>query len=78
MVGLLALIHLIVKHPQGRIKGVGGIRYGIACDPERAYIATNTNNECGTGDPAAVNCSGCKAEIEKQKMAAVIGEPVNI
>lgn len=74
MVGLLALVHHVIKTPQGKIVGMGGLRYGLACDPGRSFIATITNNEHGSGDIQAVNCPGCLAAYERNKPTAVNGQ----
>jgi len=67
---LMALVHLLIPDPQGRIMGGDG-RYRMACDPSRHYLATTTNQEAATGDPEAVNCPGCLEVIAK----ASIQEP---
>ncbi len=62
-VGLLVLIHYLVKDPKGRIRGLAG-RYRLACDSQRAYLATTTNQEAATGDLRHVNCPGCLAAVQ--------------
>lgn len=76
MVGLLGLTHFLVRNSKGLLRGYGGLRYNVACDPKRAYLATMTNEEHMTGDSGFVNCLGCVAEIEKQKMAPQQGSPL--
>ena len=58
-VGVLALVHLLVQDPQGKVRGAGGVRYRVACEAGRAHLATPTNQEAMTGDPTACNCPGC-------------------
>lgn len=64
LAGLLVLIHLLVPHKAGHLIGTGGVRYMLACDETRAYVATVTNQEAGSGDLAAVNCPGCLAAAQ--------------
>jgi hypothetical protein len=59
LVGLLALVHLLVRDKAGPVRGVGGLRYKLACDEKRAYLATVSNQEAATGDVRAANCPGC-------------------
>lgn len=59
MVGLLAQVHFLIPDRNGPVEGVGGLRYRLACDDKRAYLATATNQEAATGELAAVNCPGC-------------------
>lgn len=59
LVHLLVLTHLLVIHPEGRIKGSGGLMYRVACAEDRAHLATNLNQEAATGDVRHVNCPGC-------------------
>lgn len=60
-----ALIHLLVRDPQGKIVGEYQRRYKLACDASRSFIATQTNGEAGTDQVAAANCPGCLAEAHK-------------
>jgi hypothetical protein len=53
---------------KGPIIGDGGLRYRIACDQSRAYLATVTNLEAATDNPKIVNCPGCRKEAIKQKL----------
>lgn len=57
-VGVLALVHFLVKDPKGPIRGGEG-RYRLACDAARVVLATNTNREAASGMFEAVNCPGC-------------------
>lgn len=67
MIGVLALTHFLHRNPQGKIVGMGGLRYQIACDANRAYLATMTNQEAATDQLPVVNCPGClKAAAEKK------------
>lgn len=76
MVGMLSLVHFLHRNPKGKIVGMGGLRYQLACSEERAHLATLTNDEAATDQLAAVNCPGClKAAVEKKlkdKQGAVI------
>jgi hypothetical protein len=63
-VGLLVLTHLLLPHPQGPILGKAG-RWVIACDDERAYLATATNLEAATDNAKIANCPGCIAKAEQ-------------
>lgn len=65
MVGLNTLIHFLLPTPKGKILGAGGLRYNLACDVERAYLATVTNDEAATGDIECVNCPGCLDAADK-------------
>ncbi|MCI0333548.1 MAG: hypothetical protein L0228_10035 [Planctomycetes bacterium] len=80
MVGVLALTHFLHRNPQGKIVGMGGLRYQLACDQSRAYLATLTNEEAATDQLRAVNCPGClKAAAEKKlkdKQGMMIDEAV--
>lgn len=71
MAGLLAQIHLLIPDRHGPIEGVGGLRYRLACNSTRAYLATHTNQEAATGELAAANCPGCLAEADKLKIKRV-------
>ena len=59
LVGLLTLVHMLVRDNNGPIRGMGGLRYKLACDGKRRTLATNTNQEAATGDLRACNCTGC-------------------
>lgn len=73
MVGMLAMVHLLIRAKEGPIEGMGGLRYRLACDSVRSYLATHTNQEAATGEIAAVNCVGCLAEAEKLKIKQPAG-----
>lgn len=62
-VGLLVLIHFLVPNQQGKIVGSDG-RYSVACDADRAYLATETNLEAATGQLSCVNCPGCLTAVQ--------------
>jgi hypothetical protein len=68
MVGLLVLIHYLVRDPKGPIVGSQGFRYRFACNPPRVVLATETNKEAASGDLAAVNCPGCLKAVHDQKL----------
>lgn len=59
MIGVFTLTHFLTRDPMGPIKGMGGLRYKLACDGQRAYLATNTNNEAATDQPDVVTCPQC-------------------
>lgn len=61
------LIHFLVRDSKGPIYGQMGLRYRMACDARRSYLATPTNGEAATGDPTSVNCPGCLAAPELLK-----------
>lgn len=64
MVGLLVLTHLLIRDAKGPILGAMG-RWRIACSTKRAYLATATNLEAATTEPAIANCPGCLAAAEQ-------------
>ena len=64
MVGLLVIIHLLIRDAKGPIKGQMA-RFRVACNTKRAYLATLTNMEAATGDPSIANCPGCRAEAKR-------------
>ena len=67
LVGILSLVHFLHRNPKGRVVGMGGIRYQLACDESRAHLATLSNDEAATDQLQAVNCPGClKAAAEKK------------
>jgi hypothetical protein len=65
MIGVLTLTHLMLPAKDGPIIGAGGLRYRLACDKDRAYLATVTNNEAASPIPAVTNCPECVKSIEK-------------
>lgn len=65
MVGVFALVHLVLPLEGGKIRGAGGISLSLACDPDRDYLATRTNNEAASDDIEAVNCPQCIANAKK-------------
>lgn len=65
LIGVLVLTHLLVRHEQGPIIGKGGLRWAIACDEKRAYLATATNQEAATDNAEVANCPGCLQNAEK-------------
>lgn len=67
MIGLLTLIHFLHRNPKGKIVGAGGLRWQLACDEPRAYLATMSNDEAASDQLQVVNCPGClKAAAEKK------------
>ncbi len=73
MVGIFVLIHMLIPVEDGPLGGAGGVRYALACDEQRAYMATTTNLEAASGDIECVNCPGCVANaatlgIEKGRL----------
>lgn len=58
-VGVQVLTHWLVQDPKGPIEGDGGLRWRIACDNDRAYLATFTNLEAATRAVEVANCPGC-------------------
>jgi hypothetical protein len=78
LIGMLALVHFVVRNKEGRIRGAGGMRYSLACEPKRAYIATETNGEAGSDQLECVNCPGCLKIAFDQKLAANQGNIVNV
>jgi len=72
---LLALIHLLVKDPEGKIQGQFA-RYRIACDPGKDYIATPGNNEAGTNNPNVANCPGCLKAVGHSVSTDLIGRSI--
>lgn len=74
LLGLLVLIHLLVADPHGPIAG-SGMRYRLACDERRAYLATATNLEAATGVPSVANCPACLMRAHELKLSASQGRP---
>lgn len=73
IVGVLAIVHFIVRDKRGPLMGHGGLRYRLACEPRRTFIATRTNLEAGTGELSAVTCVRCLAVAKEQNAAASQG-----
>lgn len=75
---MLALIHLLVPDPAGKIRG-RRTRYRMLCDAERSHIATFANNEQATDDPTMVTCAGCKTALTKLTgLVNTSGEPLRV
>lgn len=68
MVGMLTMTHLLVPDPKGPVRGQGGLTYKMACESDRAYLATATNLEAATDNPKVVTCDGCLSVAEKLKI----------
>lgn len=67
LVGAYTLIHWLVRDQKGPILGSGGLRYFVACDPNRHHLATFTNLEAASGDPSCINCPQCLLEAANRK-----------
>lgn len=65
MVGILVITHLLVAVKGGPLVGAGGLRYALACDEKRAYMATRTNMEACSNDTDVVDCNQCLKNAEK-------------
>jgi hypothetical protein len=70
IVGLLVLTHWFVPAKNGPIEDGGGLRFKLACDDKRAYLATFTNLEAATKVLDLVNCPGCLKWDEDQRRKA--------
>lgn len=68
MVGLITLTHFLYRSNAGPVVGTGGLRYALACDSKRAYLATVTNHEAASGEFSVVNCPGCITAAIEQKL----------
>jgi len=66
MIGLIVLTHLLVRDKSGPVEGHGGLRYSLACNTPRAYLATATNLEAATDSAELYNCPGCAQSFKKQ------------
>lgn len=64
MVGVLSLVHWLARDSKGPIEGTGGLRWKLACEADRAYLATFTNKEAASVAIEAVNCPGCLEAYE--------------
>ncbi|MEX2176193.1 MAG: hypothetical protein WD872_17660 [Pirellulaceae bacterium] len=67
-VGVLSLVHFLHRNPRGLIVGMGGLRYQLACEEQRPYLATLTNDEAATDQLIAVNCPGCLQSAADKKL----------
>lgn len=65
MIGVFVLTHLLIPMEDGPMSGAGGLRYALACDEKRAYLATVTNLEAASGDIQVVNCPQCITNAER-------------
>ena len=68
MAGLLVLTHFLIQDKRGPLIGSGNIRYRVACDSNRAYLATASNKEAASGEISSVNCRGCLEAVEREKI----------
>ena len=78
MVGALVLTHLLLPDPKGPVNGSGGLRYRMACDSARAYLATTTNMEAATDDRAIANCPGCLQAADKLGVKKPLGKKLEL
>jgi len=78
MIGVLTMTHLLIPSPTGPVIGLGGVRYQLACDQDRAYLATATNNEAATDNAKIANCPGCIVMANKQKIVKPTGESLSL
>lgn len=58
-----ALVHLLLRNNKGPIVGDLGLRWELACDTKRDYLATIDNGEACTGDSRHVNCQACLKRV---------------
>lgn len=58
-----ALVHLLLRNPKGPILGMKGLRWELACDVDRDWLATGDNGEAATGLSFHVNCQVCLKRI---------------
>lgn len=77
MVGMLVMTHLILPKKGGPIRGVGGLQFYIACDDTRAYMATTSNLEAASDNPAMVNCPACVDAVKKLCVKKPTGANLN-
>lgn len=68
MIGVLSLVHFLHRNPAGKINGMGGLKYQLACDEKRVTLATHTNLEAATDQLSAVNCPGCLTAAKEKKL----------
>ncbi len=75
MVGMLAKTHLLVRDRKGKLAGIGGLTYRLACDTEnkRDSISSIHNHELGTGDRTIANCIDCLVQADRQNVGLVTG-----
>ena len=76
LVGLLTLTHMLLRDNNGPIRGMGGLKYKLACDHKRRVLATNTNQEAATGDLRACNCLGCLTYCAEMGISKNSGVPI--
>lgn len=65
MVGVYVLTHLLIPVKGAPLRGESGISYALACDDQRAYLATATNLEAASGNVNVVNCPICLENARK-------------
>ena len=76
LIGVMSLIHFLHRADKGPIPGTGGLRYQVACDPTRTYLATDTNDEAASDQLGAVNCPGCLKAAADKKIKDNQGAPI--
>lgn len=73
IISVMSLTHLLHRNKSGKIVGAGGLRFSLACDHNRAYLATRTNLEAATDQVQFVNCPGClEANFQRQLATATM------
>jgi hypothetical protein len=65
IVGVYVLSHLLLPIKGGPLRGAGGLSYALACDSQRAYLATVSNLEAASGDVNVINCPLCLENARK-------------
>lgn len=60
------LIHLLVPHPQGRVRGDDNVQLGAPCDPKNITSPKDHNGHGFTNDPNHVSCEKCIQTSEFQ------------
>lgn len=75
MVGMLCKTHLLIRDKSGPFAGSSGLRYRMACDPQRKrhHLSTITNHEAFTDDRSICNCEDCLIEANKVNADAIGG-----
>jgi len=65
-----------VRDEHGPIVGDFGLRFKLACEGKRDYLATETNEEAATGDYRAVNCESCLKVLGNNTI--VVGQSLSV
>lgn len=67
----LTPVHFLALDQQGPIQGGDGLRYKIACQPKRDFLATARGDDfSATPDPRAATCKSCMGVREWKEAAA--------